>query len=126
MIDEKEDLIDSLNDTLTDITAGEFDGITAVGALVSQIEKLLVENGLKLDFTDVENLFQDWEEPTEFEAVNVTFPLYDEGNGDTQYNLSLTYASAEPGTRLYMVDAEVQYEWEVDDEIETVYIELDE
>lgn len=125
LLEDFADSLDLINDNFTDMTEGEFHGNESIASLLADADKVLAEHGLKLDYNDVELLMQDWDEPGEFEANNVLMPLYDMQNGDTAYNLSLTYASAEPGTRLYMVDLEVQYEWEADDEIETVYVGLD-
>lgn len=119
------EVIDTLNDRLTEMTDEVVQDSTALAVLIGEVDKVLGASGMRLDFEDIESLFEDWEEPSEYDAINVVFPLVGKDNEQTEYNLSLTYAMAEDTTG-YMVDLEVQYSWESDDEIETAYVELGE
>lgn len=125
MIEEFSDSLDNINDAITDLTVDNFTGMESVETLIVDINKVLGDNGMSIDFNDVENVFSEWEEPTEFEAVNVVFPLYDSENSVTEYNLSITYAYDDANSKSLIIDAEVQYEWELDSEIGNDYIDID-
>lgn len=117
------EVIDVLNDQLTDMTDSVVQDSVALANLMAEVDKLLRSQGMSLDYNDIESLFDEWEEPNEYDAINVVFPLTGADNEQTEYNLSLTYAVAEAETG-YMVDLEIQYSWETDDEIEDAYVEL--
>ena len=124
LVEDFADNLDLINDALTDLTIDEFENKSAVTSLLNVVDQVLGDYALKLDLDDVENIAADWEQPDEFEAINILLPLYDKDNEPTEYNLSLTYAISDPSSNSYIVDLEVQYEWEMEDEIGTDYIEF--
>lgn len=124
LVEDFADNLDAINDALTDLTVDEFDSIESITQLLNTVDRSLADYALKLDLDDVENVAAEWEQPSEFEAINILLPLYDKDNEPTEYNLSMTYAISDPSTNSYIVDFEVQYEWEMEDEIGTEYIDF--
>jgi len=124
LVEDFADNLDAINDALTDLTVDEFDSVESITQLLNTVDRSLADYALKLDLDDVENVAAEWEQPSEFEAINILLPLYDKDNEPTEYNLSMTYAISDPSTNSYIVDFEVQYEWEMEDEIGTEYIDF--
>lgn len=118
LLEEYEEKIDIINDLLTDMTDDVFEGSDAVEAVMISVNSLLEKHDLRLDFDDIEDLVNEWDEPDEYEAVNIMIPVYTIDNDDSDLSISLTYAFDDIETNTYTVDIELQYSWEDDEEDE--------
>ncbi len=115
--EEQSNTVDEINELLTNIVAGDLTSQDEILALINTIDGICRDKlNIHLDQEDIDDTFENWEEATEFEAVNSLFPLYEKSDEQSPYNLSLTYALGET-ENTYIIDAEVQYEWEAEDEI---------
>lgn len=125
LLEDSADKLDTINDHLTEMTMNEVSGKESIENMMNSVNQLLNRYAMMIDFDDVETMFEDWEEPSEDEAVNVVIPVYGDDNSETEYNLSVTYAYGDIATESYIVDIELQYEWEMEYEIDTEYVDID-
>jgi len=117
------DDLDALNDTLTVYCEKAFTDYAEVINFIENADALLRSKGLKLDYTDVENIRVNLEDPSEHEAVNFIIPVYKDDE-QSEYNLVVTYYQDTEDSE-FEIEMELQYVWETDmedDEFEEIDI----
>jgi hypothetical protein len=114
--DEFNDDLDYINDQLTVYCEKTFTDFGMVVSYVEMADSLLRTKGLNLDFSDVESIRINLEDPSEQEAINFVIPVY-KGDEQSEFNLVVTYYQDTDDSE-FEIEMELQYVWETDSDDE--------
>jgi hypothetical protein len=117
--DSEIDRVDVMNDHLSAMSISNVP-VTEFKEFMTNVYQYINQHGLYVSEEDIEEIDDMSATDEEDTGVNVLIPLYfrdSEIMEISDYNLSVTFAPDFTDDYMLIVDVEIQYSWEADDEI---------